>query len=77
MTKDNLPHCVLKPDGTLTSNQQETEQAWRHHFRQIFNPPTGDEAHTETHYTSDNTRDDYILNTPITLEEVESAVQSN
>ena len=50
MTKDNLPHCVLKPDGTLTSNQQETVQAWQHHFRQIFNPPTGDEAHRDQLY---------------------------
>ena len=63
MTKDNLPHCV-----------QETMQAWRHNFRQIFNSLTGDEAHTEIHYTSEYTRDYYILNTPITFEEVESAV---
>ena len=65
---------MLKPDGTLTPSQQETVQAWLHHFREISNPSTREDTRTEAHCTANNTRDDYILNTPITFEEAELAV---
>ena len=65
---------MLKPDGTLTPSQRETVQVWLHHFREISNPSTREDTHTEAHCTSNNTRDDYILNTPITFEEAELVV---
>ena len=49
-------------------------QAWLEHFKEIFNPINREEPCTETLNTPNNTREDNILNLPITFEEVQSAV---
>ena len=72
--KGMLPHCVMNSDGSLTSDKYETSQAWLDHFRKTFNPLRNCADQTDPHCTSDSTIDDYVLNGPITLEEVETAI---
>ncbi|MDA8002146.1 MAG: hypothetical protein MPL62_12780 [Alphaproteobacteria bacterium] len=73
-SKRDPPQQMLKPDGSLTSNMDETLQIWSDHFHALFNPPL-ERLEIEQHSDdTDKYTEEANLNRLITIEEVHSAV---
>ena len=73
-SKRDPPQQMLKPDGSQTSNMDETLQIWSDHFHALFNPPL-ERLEIEQHSDdTDKYTEEANLNRLITIEEVHSAV---
>ena len=78
LVRQSLPEKILKPDGVLSANKVEYMQVWVDHFKTLFNPPDIGLGlrQFDREETGRNFIGQEILSSPITIEEVETAVNS-
>ena len=78
LVRQSLPEKILKPDGVLSANKVEYMQVWMDHFKTLFNPPDIGLGlrQFDREETGRNFIGQEILSSPITIEEVETAVNS-